>query len=613
MIGERALHPSIGHKKRNRQARRLPSPRVNMQFNIERFPAALPPIEPSSPSGAASDRLRERESFDRHLEQARQQPADRDRRSTTEGITQSSANEAPPKPKDPPPKPSAEETSPSRPADGPSGNGSENKKPGDHKVTPPPADSVAGESKSTKKQSDKRQGNKSDDAEAEQLVIGAVATPSGDVTTQGAETVSDHSESQDDAVLSARDIGPSPALKPAQNAKAVAANAAVNAEIASPEETLPASDPSATAPTAAASATAAAAATRAAGADAALDVAPAAVNGAPAEASPDVKLKANSLPTAATASTDGLPTEAAGASEEASQRDQSPTTTSSNVNTSPATESNEATPGPRRSRAAKTSDGEKKATSEGLQQDAGPLVSPADQARLNLVSATADRPTHEAAAQFSDRTADHMGDRVGEQDASPVATPNSSTSGTSTDATLNPPAKLASAPSSRFASGGTEKGPAATDVERVRFVQRVAKAFQSAADRGGPLRLRLSPPELGALRLEITVRGGAMTARLEAETPAARTLLLDGLPALRERLAQQDINVERFDVDLMGQSPNDSPQTRDGSPNSHGQASLPPRNRNAAAAVAAPVVAPAANTSRGDGRLNVIRLKRTGA
>jgi flagellar hook-length control protein FliK len=52
------------------------------------------------------------------------------------------------------------------------------------------------------------------------------------------------------------------------------------------------------------------------------------------------------------------------------------------------------------------------------------------------------------------------------------------------------------------------------------------------------------------LRIELTVQHGALSARLEAETPAARNLLLDNLPALRDRLAQQDIRVERFDVDV---------------------------------------------------------------
>jgi flagellar hook-length control protein FliK len=95
------------------------------------------------------------------------------------------------------------------------------------------------------------------------------------------------------------------------------------------------------------------------------------------------------------------------------------------------------------------------------------------------------------------------------------------------------------------------------EVDRVRLLQRVSRAIQEIGGEG-QLRVRLSPPELGSLRLEVTVRQGIMSARIEAETPAARSILLDGLPALRERLAGQDIRVDRFDVDLMNQSPRDS-------------------------------------------------------
>jgi flagellar hook-length control protein FliK len=81
-------------------------------------------------------------------------------------------------------------------------------------------------------------------------------------------------------------------------------------------------------------------------------------------------------------------------------------------------------------------------------------------------------------------------------------------------------------------------------------VGRVAKAVQMANERGGALQLRLSPPELGSLRLQLTVHDGVMTASLEAESPAARQLLLDHLPSLRERLAEQNIRIDRFDVDV---------------------------------------------------------------
>jgi len=97
-------------------------------------------------------------------------------------------------------------------------------------------------------------------------------------------------------------------------------------------------------------------------------------------------------------------------------------------------------------------------------------------------------------------------------------------------------------------------------VDAARFVQRVARAFRTMGDRDGSVRLRLSPPELGSLRLEIAVRNGAMTAKVEAETATARTLLLDNLPALRERLAEQDIKVEQFDVSLSDRSAGGSPE-----------------------------------------------------
>ena len=114
--------------------------------------------------------------------------------------------------------------------------------------------------------------------------------------------------------------------------------------------------------------------------------------------------------------------------------------------------------------------------------------------------------------------------------------------------------------------------PVARDVQRIqtrchaidpaRFVGRVAKAIQTANERGGALQLRLSPPELGSLRLQLTVHEGVMTASLEAESPAARQLLLDHLPSLRDRLAEQNIRIERFDVDVRQDGSGGQPDPR---------------------------------------------------
>jgi flagellar hook-length control protein FliK len=87
-------------------------------------------------------------------------------------------------------------------------------------------------------------------------------------------------------------------------------------------------------------------------------------------------------------------------------------------------------------------------------------------------------------------------------------------------------------------------------VDPARFVGRVARAFQTASERDGTLQLRLSPPELGSLKLQLTVKDGVMSAQLETENAGARRVLLEHLPALRERLAEQNIRVDRFDVDV---------------------------------------------------------------
>ena len=49
-----------------------------------------------------------------------------------------------------------------------------------------------------------------------------------------------------------------------------------------------------------------------------------------------------------------------------------------------------------------------------------------------------------------------------------------------------------------------------------------------------------------------------MVGRIEAESPAARTLLLDSLPVLREQLEKQDIRVQQFDVDLLDRQSSNS-------------------------------------------------------
>jgi flagellar hook-length control protein FliK len=124
-----------------------------------------------------------------------------------------------------------------------------------------------------------------------------------------------------------------------------------------------------------------------------------------------------------------------------------------------------------------------------------------------------------------------------------------------------------------------------SEADRVRFVQRVARAVHTAVERGGEVRLRLSPPELGRLTLDVVVRDGVLSARLEAETQSARSLLIDNLPALRERLLEQQVRIDRFDVNLRdGASeslPDRTPNQSGQHPNQHAPASS--RSKDASA------------------------------
>ncbi len=162
--------------------------------------------------------------------------------------------------------------------------------------------------------------------------------------------------------------------------------------------------------------------------------------------------------------------------------------------------------------------------------------------------------------------------------------------------------RLATRPGS---SGGPTEGSGSID--QVRFVQRVARAFQAASDRGGEVRLRLSPPELGSMRVEISVKSGVLTAHLETETSAARTVLLDNLPALRDRLAEQNIKIDRFDVDVNdGSSDGSQDSTAADTRQDRDEAGGGAETSGVQTSEEADAESPRSSSILGDGQLNVV-------
>ena len=86
--------------------------------------------------------------------------------------------------------------------------------------------------------------------------------------------------------------------------------------------------------------------------------------------------------------------------------------------------------------------------------------------------------------------------------------------------------------------------------ERVRLVQRIARSFARLGPEGGNINLRLHPPQLGSLNVQVRLEGRTMTAKLTAENSAAREVILEGLPTLRSRLAEQGFEISQFQVDV---------------------------------------------------------------
>lgn len=119
------------------------------------------------------------------------------------------------------------------------------------------------------------------------------------------------------------------------------------------------------------------------------------------------------------------------------------------------------------------------------------------------------------------------------------------------------------APASR-----AERGPGA-NVDPVQRVVQVLRAQTHSG--GGEIRLRLEPPDLGSLRIDMRMHGDVLTLRVQATTDAARQIIESRAAELQHALAQHGISVDRISVEhrpTMGGGAQDAPGSdggRDGS------------------------------------------------
>ena len=108
---------------------------------------------------------------------------------------------------------------------------------------------------------------------------------------------------------------------------------------------------------------------------------------------------------------------------------------------------------------------------------------------------------------------------------------------------------------SALESGRTQRSekPQLTPRQHTRLVERVMRGFEQIGNRDGTVRIRLHPPQLGSVQIQIAIEDGSLTANLDVETTAARDALLANVQALKDNLQSVGIEVERFDVRVEGE------------------------------------------------------------
>lgn len=86
-------------------------------------------------------------------------------------------------------------------------------------------------------------------------------------------------------------------------------------------------------------------------------------------------------------------------------------------------------------------------------------------------------------------------------------------------------------------------------------INRISQLAQQLAPEGSSrVQVRLNPPELGVLRVDMTVRHDVVSLRMHAVTAVARDMLTAQVGQLQESLSQQGLTLARFEVTVVRNS-----------------------------------------------------------
>lgn len=97
---------------------------------------------------------------------------------------------------------------------------------------------------------------------------------------------------------------------------------------------------------------------------------------------------------------------------------------------------------------------------------------------------------------------------------------------------------------------GSTGSSALSQFQQNKLVQRVLKGLEQLSTGGGQVKLRLHPPELGTLQMTLKIEANVMSAHLEVENSLAKDALLNNLQTLRDKLNEQGMSIDRFEVEV---------------------------------------------------------------
>lgn len=112
-------------------------------------------------------------------------------------------------------------------------------------------------------------------------------------------------------------------------------------------------------------------------------------------------------------------------------------------------------------------------------------------------------------------------------------------------ASANTSASVDAAKALQAQSTGLADDADADGLNASRLKRGLANAVQQ---RGGVVTLRLTPPEMGTVRIQMQLTGTQVSATFHAESPSAQSLLTQQLAQLRTSLESQGMSVERLSV-----------------------------------------------------------------